>query len=139
MVNVVQAPTDGRALVLFFDSTEVQVPATGERVLFSFEFQPPHADGLFKLSLRGAPFPGLIWGSHTHWSPNGRYLVAEWTGVDLSSLRRGLVLIDLQDGGYVDCGGFMIHSIDNDGIHGKDGGSAGVSIRFAEQVMWRAV
>ncbi len=132
------SPSDGSPIYLGYQSTEVYVPRTAQTVYFHFVFQPPHADGCFQLLLRGAVFKGYIWGTNTHWSPNGRFLVAQWTGPFDSQLSRTLVIIDLITWQWVEAKGFNLMSIDDLGIHGKDIGGNRASLLFSRQTEWNA-
>lgn len=137
---VVSAPTDGKPLYLGFQSAEVTAPASGVEAYFHCLGEPaPHADALFQLLVKRRVLRGYIWGTSTFWSPNGRFLAADWTGVSSDTrLDRRLVLIDLIEWTYVDCGAFHLAQIDDEGLHGKDAGGNRASIRFVRQTDWNA-
>jgi hypothetical protein len=136
--NLIDAPSDGKSLYLGYQSTEVCVHKTGEIVYFHYVTEPPHGDALLQLMVRCSVFPGYIWGSSTYWSPNGRYLVAEWTGFDIFRPSRRTVLIDLILWKYIDCESFLVQCIDDSGVHGKDVGGNRATILFLRQTDWQA-
>lgn len=134
--EVVQAPVDGAGLYLGYQSTRVSVPATGALVEFRYVTEPPHGDALLEMRLGERVFPGLIWGSMTCWSPDGRYLAMDWAGALPLELRRTCVLVDLHRWRYVALEGFRPISIDAEGLHGHSTGGAAQTVRMDGVTGW---
>ena len=138
LAKTLRAPVDGKPIYLGFQSTEVDIPSIAQQVYFHFVFEPPHGDGCFQLLFRSAVFRGYIWGTNTYWSPNGRMLVAEWTGPFDERIGRTVVIIDLLSWQWIEARGFQVMSIDDYGIYGKDVGGNVASMDFSQQVDWNA-
>ena len=132
------APVDGTSLYLGFQSTEVFIPKVGRAVFFHYVFESPHGDACYQLLVNGAVFPGYIWGAGTFWTPDGRYLAAQWTGPEVDRRGRTTVVIDLHLWKWIDAPGFIPESISNTGVRGKAHGGNQVSLTFERQTGWKA-
>jgi hypothetical protein len=136
-LDAVQAPVNGAGLYLGYQSMRVQVPVTGALVEFRYVDEPPHGDALLEMRLQERIFPGLVWGSMTYWSPDGRYLVMDWAGAVRGELRRTCVLVNLQLWRYALLDSFRPVSINAEGINGNGGGGATETIRPDQVAGWQ--
>lgn len=134
-----RAPIDGSGLYLGYQSLQVVVQASGSCVDFCYVTEPPHGDALLEMRWQQHIFPGLIWGSTTYWSPDGRYLMADWAGPPRSPLQRVCVLIDLQAWRYVALNGFRPTFVDAVGFHGKAVAGQVPIVRPDQPIDWQPV
>lgn len=122
-------------LYLGYDSVDVEVPALGRSLRFQYITEPPRGDALLQLFSEGRSLPGLVWGSDTWWSPNGRWLLLQWSD-DAPGLTRTWRLIDLVDWRWTPIEIIRVEAIDNEAIHALKHGGAPMTLSPTDLPGW---
>lgn len=133
-VERLEAPAGGR-LYLGHGSHEVYVPGLDRSLRFQYVTEPPHGDALLQLFSQQRSLPGLVWGSDTWWSPDGRWVLLQWCG-EGREFGRTWRLVDLRDWRWtaVDIG--RVTAITDELITGHTLGGAATRLGMADLTGW---